>query len=150
MNDRIEKHVEMKAPVSKVWNALADSQKFGQWFMVKLDGPFVAGRPCSGHLTYPGYEHLKFEILIEKIQPETYFSYKWHPYAIDPKVDYSAEECTLVEFKLAKTATGTLLTVIESGFDRIPPHRQAEAYRSNQGGWEEQMKNIAKYVANLT
>lgn len=147
MNDRIEKRIELKAPVSRVWRALTDHREFGEWFRVKLDGPFVPGEVSRGYITYPSYEHVKWEAVVQKMEPERLFSFTWHPYAIDPQVDYSGEPPTLVEFHLEKTATGTLLTVIESGFSKIPTDRQFEAFRSNEGGWGEQMKNIESYVA---
>ena len=149
MNYQIEKQVAIKAPVSRVWRALTDYKEFGEWFRVKLEGPFVAGQVSRGLLTYPGYEHLKWEAVVEKIEPQTLFSFTWHPYAIDPKVDYSKETPTLVEFRLEKTAAGTLLRVKESGFDKIPNHRQLEALRMNDGGWAEQMKNIESYVTHV-
>jgi uncharacterized protein YndB with AHSA1/START domain len=148
MNDRIEKRIELKAPVSRVWRALTDYREFGEWFGVKLEGPFAAGKVSRGQITYPGYEHLKLEAVVQKMEPERVFSFTWHPYAIDPKMDYSKETPTLVEFKLEKTATGTLLSVTESGFDKIPAGRRAEAFRMNDGGWTEQMKNIEKHVRN--
>lgn len=147
MNERIEKKIELAAPLSRVWRALADYREFGEWFRVKIDGPFVAGQVSRGHITYPGYEHLKWEAMIQKIEPEKLFSFTWHPYAIDPNGDYSQEPPTLVEFRLEKTAKGTLLTVTESGFDKIPSHRRTEAFRMNEGGWAEQVKNIAAYLA---
>ena len=147
MNDRIEKRIELKAPVSRVWRALTDHREFGEWFRVKLDGPFVAGQVSRGHITYPGYEHLKWEAVVQAIEPERLFSFTWHPYAVDPNADYSKEPPTLVEFRLEKTATGTLLTLTESGFDKIPPARRAEAFPRNEGGWTEQMKNIERHVA---
>jgi uncharacterized protein YndB with AHSA1/START domain len=147
MNDRIEKRIELKAPVSRVWRALTDYREFGEWFRVKLDGPFVPGQVSHGHVTYAGYEHLKWEAFVQKIEPEQFFSFTWHPYAVDPKVDYSKETPTLVEFRLDKTASGTLLLLTESGFDKIPSHRRAEAFRMNDGGWAEQMKNIENHVA---
>jgi len=146
MEDRIEKRIELKAPVSRVWRALTDYREFGEWFRVKLDGPFVAGEVSRGHITHPGYEHLKWEAVVQKMDAERLFSFTWHPYAVDPKKDYSEEPPTLVEFRLEKTATGTLLTVTESGFDRIPIDRRAEAYRMNDGGWTGQMKNIENHV----
>jgi uncharacterized protein YndB with AHSA1/START domain len=97
-------------------------------------------------MTYPGYEHVRWEAVIQKMEPERYFSYTWHPYAVDPKMDYSNEPSTLVEFNLEKTATGTLLTVTESGFERIPANRRQEAFRMNEGGWTAQVKNIETYV----
>ncbi|HWY22486.1 MAG TPA: SRPBCC family protein [Candidatus Acidoferrum sp.] len=147
MNDRIEKRIELNAPVSRVWRALTDYREFGEWFGVKLDGPFVEGQTARGQITYPGYEHLKLEAVVQKMEPERLFSFTWHPCAIDPKMDYSKETPTLVEFKLEKAATGTLLSVTESGFDKIPASRRAEAFRMNDGGWTEQMTNIEKHVA---
>lgn len=147
MNDRIEKRIELKAPVSRVWRALTDYREFGEWFLVKLDGPFVAGQVSRGYITYPGYEHVKWEAVVRAIEPERLFSFTWHPYSVDPQMDYSSEPPTLVEFKLEKTATGTLLLLTESGFDKIPAERRLEAFRRNEGGWAEQMKNIENHVA---
>ena len=91
MDARIEKRIELKAPVSRVWRALTDYREFGEWFRVKLDGPFVPGQVSTGHITYPGYEHLSWEAVVQQMEPERFFSYTWHPYAIDPKADYSEE-----------------------------------------------------------
>lgn len=147
METRIEKRIELKAPVARVWRALTDYREFGAWFRVKLDGPFVPGQVSRGQITYPGYEHLKWEAVVQTMEPERLFSFTWHPYAIDPKTDYSQEPPTLVEFRLEKTASGTLLSLTESGFDKIPANRRPEAFRMNDGGWTEQMKNIESYVA---
>jgi uncharacterized protein YndB with AHSA1/START domain len=146
MSDRIEKSIEIAAPVSRVWKALTDYREFSTWFRVKLEEPFRPGKLAAGNITYPGYEHLRFDATVQKMEPERYFSFTWHPYPMDPKVDYSKETPTLVEFTLEKTAKGTLLRVVESGFDKIPASRRAEAYRMNEGGWEGQMKNIASHV----
>jgi uncharacterized protein YndB with AHSA1/START domain len=146
-SDRIEKRIELKAPVARVWRALTDHKEFGQWFRVKIDGPFVVGQPSRGHITIPGYEHLKWDATIKAIEPQHYFAYTWHPYPADPKIDYSQETPTLVEFKLSPTPGGTLLEVTESGFDRIPAQRRAEAFRMNEGGWTAQLKNIESHVA---
>jgi uncharacterized protein YndB with AHSA1/START domain len=146
MENRIEKRIELKAPVSRVWRALTDHHEFGEWFRVKLDGPFVPGQISRGQMTYPGYEHLKWEAVVQKMEPESLFSFTWHPYAVDPEADYSKENCTLVEFKLEKIPTGTLLTLTESGFENIPGDRRLEAFRRNDGGWTEQMKNIESHV----
>jgi uncharacterized protein YndB with AHSA1/START domain len=144
--DRIEKRIELKAPVSRVWRALTDYHEFGEWFRVKLESPFVAGKAGRGFILHPGYEHLQMEVVVQTIQPEELFSFTWHPYAIDPKVDYSQEPSTLVEFRLSKTPTGTLLLLTESGFDKIPAARRFEAFRMNDNGWTQQMKNIETYV----
>jgi uncharacterized protein YndB with AHSA1/START domain len=146
MTDRIEKSIELNAPVARVWRALTDHKEFGTWFRVRLDGPFVPGQVSRGQITHPGYEHIKWESIVQKMEPERLFSFTWHPYAIDPKEDYSKETPTLVEFTLEKTATGTLLRVVESGFDKIPSKRRAEAFRMNDGGWAAQMKNIERHV----
>jgi uncharacterized protein YndB with AHSA1/START domain len=146
MNDRIEKTIELKAPVSRVWRALTDHREFGTWFRVRLDGPFVPGQVSRGHITYPGYEHLNWEAVVQRMEPERLFSFTWHPYAVDPEKDYSAEPPTLVEFTLEKTATGTLLRIVESGFDKIPAGRRVEALRMNDGGWSTQLKNIEQHV----
>jgi uncharacterized protein YndB with AHSA1/START domain len=146
MSDRIEKHIELKATVSRVWRALTDHREFGEWFRVKLDEPFVPGRASRGQMTYPGYEHLQWEVVVEKMEPERFFSLTWHPYAVDPKIDYSKEPTTLVEFRLEKTPSGTLLKVTESGFDKMPAGRRLEAFRMNEGGWTQQMKNIERHV----
>ena len=147
MADRIEKRIELKASVARVWRALTDYREFGEWFRVKIEGPFVPGEVSRGHITYPGYEHLQWEAVVKAMEPERLFSFTWHPYAVDPKMDYSAEPQTLVEFRLEKTAQGTLLLVTESGFDGIPAGRRTEAFLRNDGGWAEQMKNIERYVA---
>ena len=146
MDNRIEKRIELKAPVARVWRALTDYREFGEWFRVKLEGPFVPGQVSRGHITHPGYEHVTWEAEVQKMEPERLFTFTWHPYAVDPNVDYSKETPTLVEFRLEKTPGGTLLLLTESGFDKIPSHRRDEAYRMNEGGWSEQMKNIERYV----
>jgi len=146
MEDRIEKSVELNAPIERVWRALTDHKEFGTWFRVRIDGPFVAGQPASGDMLYPGYEHIRWNVVIKDMQTPSLFSFTWNPYAVDPDVDYSAETPTLVEFRLEPIKTGTRLTVIESGFSRLPPHRYSEALRSNTGGWETQMENIKAHV----
>ena len=145
-NNRIEKQVELKAPISRVWKTLTDIREFGEWFRVNLENPFVEGQTTRGHITYPGYEHLKMEVVVKKLDPERLFSFTWHPYAIDPKMDYSKETPTLVEFHLEKKGDGTLLKVMESGFENVPANRREEAFKMNDGGWAEQMKNIENYL----
>ncbi|HEX6973108.1 MAG TPA: SRPBCC family protein [Vicinamibacterales bacterium] len=146
VTDRIEKQAVLRAPRSRVWRALTNHEEFGQWFQVRLDGPFREGATVRGPITHPGYEHVTMEVLVERIQPESYFAYRWHPYAVDPKTDYSAEPMTLVEFRLEDAAGGTVLTIVESGFDRVPLARRAEAFRMNEGGWTGQIKNIERHV----
>jgi uncharacterized protein YndB with AHSA1/START domain len=145
--DRIEKSIELKAPVSRVWRAITDSREFGEWFHVKLDAPFEVGEEAHGQITHPGYEHATFRAVIQAIDPEQYFAFTWHPYAVDVAVDYTKETPTLVEFRLVPTATGTQLTVTESGFSDLPDDRRDEAFARNEGGWTQQMKNIEEYVA---
>ncbi len=144
--DRIEKQIELKAPVSRVWRALTDYREFGEWFRVKLDGPFVAGASVRGQILHPGYEHVNMSFTPDQIVPESLFSYRWHPNAIDMSVDYSAETPTLVEFRLQATAEGTLLVMVESGFDKVPEHRREIAFRGNDRGWIGQLTNIERYV----
>ena len=146
MNDRIEKSIELKASVSRVWRALTDYREFGEWFRVELEGPFVPGQVSRGRITYPGYEHVIMHVIVQKMEHERLFSYTWHPYAIDPKADYSHEPPTLVEFKLERIPGGTRLTVTESGFDKIPANRRAEAFRKNESGWAAQLQNIERHV----
>ena len=148
MENRIEKRIELKAPVSRVWRALTDHREFGQWFRVEIDAPFIAGQPSSGHLKVAGYEHLRWQVVIQKMEPEKLFSFTWHPYAIDPQQDYSGETPTLVEFRLEPIADGTLLRVTESGFEKLPAGRRAEAFRMNDGGWSAQLRNIETHVAH--
>jgi uncharacterized protein YndB with AHSA1/START domain len=145
-SDRIEKQIEIHAPLERVWRALTDYQEFGEWFRVKLEGPFVVGQTVRGQITHPGYEHVTMEVIVHSIEPPRRFAFYWRPYAIDPTVDYSAEPRTLVEFTLEPTPTGTLLQVTESGFDGIPAGRRDEAFRMNERGWAGQVKNIDKYV----
>ena len=144
--DRIEKHIELRAPRARVWRALTDAREFGTWFRVALDGPFVVGARVGGQLTYPGYEHVRMEVEVERIEAEHAFAFRWHPHAIDPAVDYSAEPPTLVEFTLAEVAGGTRLTVVESGFDRVPAARRSEAFRMNDRGWAAQLDNVRAHV----
>jgi len=146
--NRIERKILLKAPRSRVWRALSDAKEFGAWFGVDFKGAaFVAGKPVKGQITYPGYEHLVMEVFIERIVPERLLSWRWHPAAIDVTVDYSPEPTTLVVFELEGGEGGVVLSVVESGFDKIPAARRATAFRMNSSGWEEQMKNIEKHVA---
>ena len=146
-NDRIEKTIVLRAPQSRVWRALTKAEEFGAWFGMKLEGAFTPGAHVSGKITIPGYEHIAMVVMVEKVEPERLFSYRWHPYAIDPKVDYSGEPTTLVEFQLLGVSDGTRLTIVESGFDKLPPERRAEAFRMNDNGWAGQIKNIERHVS---
>lgn len=145
--DRIEKRVLLRAPRARVWRAIADAEEFGTWFRVRLEGPFAEGATIRGRITHPGYEHLTMEVRVERIEPERYFAYRWHPYAVDPAVDYGSEPTTLVELRLEEAEGGTLLTIVESGFDRIPLARRAEAFRMNDQGWTEQTRNLERHVS---
>ena len=149
-SDRIEKLIELKAPVSRVWRAITDYKEFGTWFRANLETPFIAGQTSQGKITYPGYEHLVMVVSVQKVEPEHLFSFHWHPYAVDPAMDYSSEPPTLVEFRLEATATGTLLRLTESGFDSLPASRRDLALRMNDGGWTAQMKNIENHVDNCS
>jgi uncharacterized protein YndB with AHSA1/START domain len=145
--DRIKREILIKAPRSRVWRAISNAEEFGDWFGVALKGKtFAAGSRVQGQFTHPGHEHLIFDVIIERIEPERLFSWRWHPYAHDPSVDYSNEPTTLVVFELKEVEGGTLLSVVESGFDSLPPSRRLEAFLRDSSGWDEQMKNIGKHV----
>jgi len=146
--DRIERKILLNASRARVWRALSNAEEFGNWFGVKLTGEtFAPGKHVKGNITYPGYEHLVFNIWIERVEPQRLLSWRWHPAAIDPAADYSNEPTTLVEFELQEAEGGILLSVVESGFDAVPPARRLDAFRMNSDGWSEQMKNIEKHVA---
>jgi uncharacterized protein YndB with AHSA1/START domain len=146
MADAIRKSTHIDAPIDRVWRAVSDHRQFGAWFKVALDQPFAAGQPSTGHLTYPGFEHMAWTAHVVAVEPPHRLAFRWHPYALDPKVDYSGEPTTLVEFLLREADGGTEVEVVESGFDSIPAHRRDEAYRMNSNGWEEQMKFLRDYV----
>lgn len=146
MENSIERQIALKAPLSRVWRALTDYQEFSEWFRVKLEKPFMPGEATGGPILHPGFEHMRLELLVKEIRPEHFFSYTWHPYPIDPLIDYSQETPTLVEFSLKEIAQGTFLVVKESGFENIPASRRLEAFRMNSQGWTQQMKNIETYV----
>ncbi len=147
-SDRIERSVLLQASRARVWQALTDAEEFGEWFGMDMTGQaFVPGQRNRAKLSIKGYEHVSLEMQIERLEPTTTMAYRWHPFAVDMAVDYSVEEPTLVTFTLADAANGqTQLTVVESGFDRIPPQRRLEAWRMNSGGWEGQLRNITKHV----
>jgi uncharacterized protein YndB with AHSA1/START domain len=145
--DRIQKKMLLRAPRARVWRALTQAAEFGTWFCAKLSGELVPGSTVRGPITLPGYEHLTMELTVERMEPERLFSFRWHPYAVDPAVDYSSEPTTLVTFELTETPEGTSLTVTESGFDKIPAGRRTLAFRMNDEGWGAQLENIARYLA---
>lgn len=145
--DRIEKQILLRAPRSRVWRALTDAREFSDWFRVKLAGEFRAGQRIAGPVTKPGYEFLTMEAWVERMEPESLFSFRWHPFAVERGVDYSQEHTTLVEFRLEEVPGGTLLRVSESGFQRLPAARQKPAHEANSGGWEVQLRNIERHVA---
>lgn len=145
--DRIEKKILLRAPRSRVWRALTDAEEFGSWFGVKLSTGFDPGKQVTGRITHPGYEHLELTVRVEQLEAERLLSFRWHPYAVDPDFDYSKEPMTLVEFRLEEAPEGTLLTVVESGFDQIPRERRDVAFRMNDEGWGMQMENVRRHVA---
>jgi uncharacterized protein YndB with AHSA1/START domain len=146
--DRIERKVLIKATRARVWRAVSDAAEFGSWFGVDFKGKaFVAGKSVQGKITYPGYEHLTMEVLIDQVVPERLLSWRWHPAAIDPAVDYSHEPTTLVVFELEEVDGGVMLSVVESGLDKIPLERRATVLRLNSSGWDAQMENVKKHVA---
>jgi len=156
--DRIEKKILLKAPRARVWRAISDAQEFGKWFGVKFDGPFVPGAPMRGVLVgttvdadvakaQRAYADIPFEITVDRIEPERLFSFRWHPYAVERGVDYSAEPTTLIVFELEEVADGTMLTISESGFDRIPLARRAKAFTMNEQGWSAMVTLIERYLA---
>ena len=145
--DRIEKQVILEAPRSRVWRALTDVSQFNAWFGVSLAQPFRPGAEVSGKITIKNYDHVTMQIWIEAMEPERFFSFRWHPYAIEPGVDYAAEPTTLVSFTLEDAGQGTRLTIVESGFDAIPESRRAKAFAMNSSGWSGQAENIRKFLA---
>jgi len=148
--DRIEKKILLLAPRARVWRALTDSQEFGRWFGVEISGTFAPGARMKGKVTHKGYEHMTWDVTIDRMEAPRLFSWRWHPYAVEAGVDYSAEPTTLVVFELEEVANGTMLTVVESGFDRVPPARRAEAFRMNDQGWAAQMKSIEQHVGQTS
>lgn len=146
--DRIERSVVVKAPRERVWRAISNAEEFGTWFGVNLKGQtFSSGQLVRGPMTIAGYEHIIWEVRIERLEPPNMLSFRWHPYAIGPSVDYKKEEPTLVTFTLTDApGNATLLTVVESGFDNVPAERRLEAFRMNSRGWSAQMDNITRHV----
>lgn len=148
MKDRIEKTIELKAPVSRVWRALTDHNEFGAWFRARWDGPFDLGKATRGRSTYPGFEHIQFELVVTRMEPERLFSVTWGPYAVDPDEERAQDPPTVVEFTLEAIPGGTRLRLVESGYDKFPPHRRVAVFRDNEDGWNTQMENITRHVEN--
>ena len=146
MQDRIEKEIELNAPLERVWKALTDHVQFGQWFKVRIDGPFVVGAQSTGQMTYPGFEQMPWLAEVVAIEEPSYFAYRWPPYYHELDADTSQDPWTLVEFRLEPLGEGTRLRVVESGFAALPPDRASIAFRGNEGGWTEQMGNIKSHV----
>jgi uncharacterized protein YndB with AHSA1/START domain len=155
--DRIEKEILIRAPIARVFSAISKSEEFGIWFGVAFDGPFVAGQRITGKMRptkvdpevaklQTEFEGMSFDVTVERIEPPRLFSFRWHPYAVDPGADYSKEPFTLVEFELSDVDGGTKLKITESGFDKVPLERRAKAFTENEGGWEHQAKLVKKYV----
>jgi uncharacterized protein YndB with AHSA1/START domain len=148
--DRIEKTLVLRAPVARVWQVLTNPGEFGAWFGVDLAGAtFAPGGRARGPIQIEGYRHVTFEVHVEEMIPQHRFSWRWHPYAIDPNMDYSSEPMTLVVFELEEVADGTRLTVTESGFNSLPVHRRADAMRMNDAGWAAQLGNIERHVRTI-
>jgi uncharacterized protein YndB with AHSA1/START domain len=156
--DRIEKRIVLDAPLERAWRAIGDSKEFGAWFGVAFDHPFVEGTHPTGKIVPTAvdpeiaklqkpHEGKAFEIDVERVEPRRRLSFRWHPYAMDPGVDYSKEAATLVTFELEEVPGGTQLTITESGFDALPPARRAEAFKANERGWAMQARLIAKYLS---
>ncbi len=159
VSDRIEKKIVLRAPRARVWRAISDAREFGAWFGVAFEGPFVAGEAMKGKMVptkvdedvakmQKPHEGKPFDCTVDRIEPEHHFSFRWHPFAIEPGVDYSKEPTTLVVFELTDLDGGTLLTITESGFDRVPLARRAAAFAANDGGWTHQGLLVAKYLAH--
>ena len=147
--DRIERSIQINAPRSRVWRALSNAEEFGDWFGANLKGQsFAPGRRVQAPLTIKGFEHVAFDMWIERMEPESLLSYRWHPYPIDQTIDYSKEERTLVTLTLKDVDGGTLLSVVESGFDKVPPERRLTAFQMNSRGWEAQLKNVERYAVS--
>ena len=144
--DRIEKVVDLAAPVARVWRAITDHNEFGEWFRVRLDEPFKVGATTTGNITYPGYEHMKWVSVTEQMDHERLFAFSWPPSAVDPDTEYDKDAKVRVEFRLEPKGEGTRLTIVETGFQQFPESKRLEVLRSNTEGWDIQAKNIADYV----
>jgi uncharacterized protein YndB with AHSA1/START domain len=150
ITDRIERHIRLRHPRSKVWRALTDVREFGQWFGAIFSEPFKPGARLQGWITHQGYEHMTMDVTIERMEPERLFSWRWHPGACEPGESFADEPTTLVVFELQEIPEGTMLTVVESGFDQIPLERRAKAFRENEEGWAMQMKAIEEHLVRAS
>jgi uncharacterized protein YndB with AHSA1/START domain len=160
----------LNASPARVWRALTDAREFGQWFGVELEGTFVEGERIAATFAHEidevalaeyqrklGLKPSKIKqpegrltfCTVERVEPERYFSFRWSPYGIDAEADPQNEPQTLVEFRLEPAAEGTLLTIVESGFDRVPAHRRERAFRMNEGGWSAQAQNVKRHVESV-
>ncbi len=146
-SDMIEKHILLDAPIARVWQALASAGEFGSWFGVDVEGEFALGARLCGRVTTPGYEHLAWDVVVERLEPPRLLAWRWHPNAVDPGTGYSGEPTTLVEFELEPIDAGTLLRIRESGFSSLPPNRRDAAYRGNEQGWSAQLQAIERHVS---
>lgn len=148
VTDRIERSIVIAAPRARVWRMISNAEEFGRWFGADLRGQsFAVGQRAQGPITIPGFTHVQFDVIVERVEPEHTFSWRWHPYAVDPKVDYSQEERTVVTWTLQDApGGGTLVKTVEAGFDKVPPHRRMEAFRMNSGGWDGQLENIRRHA----
>jgi uncharacterized protein YndB with AHSA1/START domain len=146
-NDRIEKQIVLRAPRARVWKALSRVEEFNAWFGSRLSGTFAPGARLTSSIDHPGYEGWTMEVVVEAVEPEARLAWRWTPHGKDPKVDYSGEKPTLVELTLADHPEGTLLRVVESGFDGVSPARRAHAFAMNDAGWAEQVQRIGRYLA---
>ena len=145
--DRIEKKTQLKAPRSRVWRAISDAREFEAWFQVKIDGDFAPGARLTGAMTFPGWEGTPWEVVVDRIEPESLFAFRWHPGGDDPH-SFPDGEMTLVEFRLEEAAEGTMLTIVESGFDKVSAERRARAFAENDEGWTIQLKALETYVTD--
>lgn len=144
--DRIHKEITLRATRSRVWRALTDAEEFGEWFGVRFEGAFRVGETISGVLTKYEMAGVSFDMRIERMDAETYFAFRWHPYDVGPGADFDSEPTTLVEMRIEDVDGGTVLTLVESGFDSIPADRRVECFGRNEGGWKIQMENIRHHI----
>lgn len=156
--DRIEKQILLRAPRERVWHAIADSTQFGKWFGVSVQGPFVQGQRVSGRIVPTSVDPevakmqepwtgMACDFYIERVEPMSRLSFRWHPGGEEVSPDAPQDQMTTVTFELKDEPGGVLLTITETGFDRVPLERRAKAFADNEGGWEMQTRLIEKYLA---